>query len=127
MLFNRLADSTSMMATTLENLLEHVSPLLTPALQMHISNGMLSVFKQYISTISDSVKRYASFINKEVTEKHANFLKVTRAEMFANIKLATAKIVGIKGDPAVKEQIDSEILRFRKVYNEAFSLSKPRS
>jgi hypothetical protein len=94
---------------------------------MHISNGMFSVFKQYISTISDSVKRYATFIKKEVAEKHVNFLKVTRAEMFANIKLATSKIVSIKGDPTVKEQIDSEILRFRKVYNEAFSLSKPRS
>ena len=125
-LFNScLAESTSMISDTLEALLEHVAPIFNASLQAYISNGMLSLFKQYISTISDSVKRYASFIKKEVTEKKVDFLKEIRAEMFGNIKAVTDKIVDIKRDTVIKEQIDSEILRFRKIYNEAFSISKP--
>ena len=120
--FNNLSGSTSTVSKTLDSLLEQVAPVLNPALRGYIQGRMVDLFKQYMSLMGDSVKRYAQFVfvKKDLTESKRKVAEETREKMLGNIRAAAERIIDVKGDASLKVQVDSEIEGFRRTYDEAF-------
>ena len=120
--FNGLSQSSGMIARTLEDLLRSVRPMLSHSLHACISDRMFFLFKQYVSTIGDSVKRYSNLISEEAARANLDLLEAKRKEMLGNVRGAAAKIIQIRGEGAAGDQITGEIDRFDEIYCRVFHL-----
>ena len=121
--FDGLRGSTGMISSTLADLLEDVRPLLSPSLRACISSRMFFLFKQFVATISDSVRRYSTFISTEAKEGKGETLARRREEILGNVREAADRILEVRGEASMREEMRAEVDGFARVFSEAFCLS----
>ncbi|QDZ20027.1 hypothetical protein HOP50_03g25460 [Chloropicon primus] len=122
-LFNSLSGSTEMISNTVSSLLEDVAPMLSPSIQACISSRMFFLFKQFMTTVGDSMRRYSSFISREAKENKVELLQKKKEEILENIGKAADKILEVRVGPGLREEIREKVEEFARMYSEIFCLT----
>ena len=97
--------------------------MLSPSIQACISSRMFFLFKQFMTTVGDSMRRYSSFISREAKENKVELLQKKKEEILENIGKAADKILEVRVGPGLREEIREKVEEFARMYSEIFCLT----